>query len=441
MFFFILCIHFFSIFCVKLVLFRINKNTVFYKNQEIFNILFEAIPEGIIIVDDKQNIVVANSSVEKMFGYNNGELTNKPADILLPKRYLTTHKNQFHYFTNQINRGKATLGLYLFGLTKNNHEFPLEIGLNPFTIYEKEYHMVLILDMTIRRETEMKTNSLTVDLTEKVKTGTAELQNTIKQLKEVNRNYKKELKRRIEIESKIKDALKKEREMNELKSKFLSLVSHEFKTPLSGILTSAILLEKYKLSNQQEKRDKHLKTITDKVQYLNNVLNDFISLEHIDSSNQNYKFTTFNLSKIINEVVYNANMLLKSGQRINTSQNTSDFVIHQDEKILELVLNNIMFNAIKYSSENTEIDLEISKKANNIIFKITDKGMGIPINDQKFIFNRYFRANNVLNIQGTGIGLNIVKSHLEKLGGTINFKSTENKGSEFIVELPIKKES
>lgn len=411
---------------------------MFHKNQEIFNILFEAIPEGIIIIDEKQNIVATNSSVEKMFGYNKGELTNKPTNILLPKKYLTTHKNQFHYFTNQINREKNTRGLYLFGLTKNSHEFPLEIAINPFAIYEKEYYMALVIDMTLRRETEIKIDSLTVDLTEKVKTGTAELQNTIKQLKEVNRNYKKELKRRIEIENKIKDALKKEREINELKSKFLSLVSHEFKTPLSGILTSAILLEKYKLSDQQEKRDKHLKTITDKVQYLNNVLNDFISLEHMDSSNQNYKFTTFNLSKIINEVVYNANMLLKSGQRINISQNTSDFVIHQDEKILELVLNNIMYNAIKYSPENTEIDLEISKKTNNIIFKITDKGMGIPINDQKFIFKRYFRAENVLNIQGTGIGLNIVKSHLEKLGGTINFKSTENKGSEFIIELPIK---
>jgi signal transduction histidine kinase len=301
--------------------------------------------------------------------------------------------------------------------------------------------MALILDMTLRRKTEKKIDSLNVVLEEKVKTSTVELQNTIKQLKEVNKNYKKELKKRKEVENKLKEALEKERELSELKSKFLSLVSHEFKTPLSAILTSEILLEKYQLTEQQEKRDKHLKTIKHKVQYLNNVLNDFISIQHIDSSNQNYKFTTFNLSKIINEVVYNANMLLKSGQRINTLQNSSDFVIHQDEKILELVLNNIIYNAIKYSPENTEIDLEISNKANHIIFKITDKGMGIPENDQKFIFNRYFRAENVLNIQGTGISLNIVKSHLENMGGTIGFKSIENKGSEFFVELPVNKES
>jgi len=140
-------------------------------------------------------------------------------------------------------------------------------------------------------------------------------------------------------------------------------------------------------------------------------------------------------------VVYNANMILKSGQHINISQNSDDYVIRQDEKILELTLNNIIYNAIKYSPENTDIDLKITKKGKNLIFKISDKGVGIPENDQKFIFNRYFRAENVLNIKGTGIGLNIVKAHLENLGGTISFESLENKGSVFYVELPIIKES
>ncbi|NEW79703.1 MAG: PAS domain S-box protein [Gelidibacter sp.] len=414
---------------------------MFYQNQDIFNILFEAIPEGILIIDKNTNIVAANSSAEKMFGYQQGELTNQHLNMLVPIRYQTTHKNHFTYFITQSNKKINTRGLYLFGLKKNKKEFPIEIGLNPFTINEKKYVMALIIDMTIRRETEIKINSINVELEGKIEDKTTELNHTISKLKALNLDYEKELKRRIEIENKINDALKKERELNELKTKFLSLVSHEFKTPLSGILTSTILLEKYQLSEQQEKRDKHLKIITSKVHYLNNILNDFASLEKLDSSNENYKFTVFNLSKIINEVVYNANMLLKSGQHINISQNTSDYVLHQDEKILELTLNNVIYNAIKYSPENTVIDLEISKKENNLIFKITDNGIGIPAKDQKFIFNRYFRADNVLNIQGTGIGLNIVKTHLENIGGTIDFMSQENKGSTFFVELPIIKES
>ena len=249
-----------------------------------------------------------------------------------------------------------------------------------------------------------------------------------------------EIKKRVEVEKKLKSALKKEIELNDLKTKFLSLVSHEFKTPLSGILTSAILLEKYKLTEQQEKRDKHLNTITNKVRYLNNILNDFLSIERLDSGKINYKFTTFNLSKVINEVVYNSNMLLKSGQRIHIPRSIDEYVLQQDEKILELALSNLIHNAIKYSPENSEIKFKISKKGKNIIFKVKDHGIGIPEKDQKHLFNRYFRAENVLTYPGTGIGLNIAKVHLENLGGTLSFISKENKGSTFIIELPIIKE-
>ena len=227
------------------------------------------------------------------------------------------------------------------------------------------------------------------------------------------------------------------REINMAKLEFFTNISHEFKTPLSGILTSTILLKKYHLSEQQDKRDKHIETITKKVHYLNNILNDFLSIERIESSNVIYKYTTFNLSKVINEVVYNANMLLKSGQKINISSNIDNYVLHQDEKILELILSNLLYNAIKYSLENTTIDLIAHQTSKNTIFKLIDRGIGIPEKDQKFIFNRYFRADNVLNIQGTGIGLNIVKSHLENLGGAISFTSKEHKGSTFIIKLPI----
>jgi K+-sensing histidine kinase KdpD len=214
------------------------------------------------------------------------------------------------------------------------------------------------------------------------------------------------------------------------------MVSHEFKTPLSGILTSTILLNKYKLTEQQDKREKHLKTITDKVQYLNTILTDFLSVEKLEKGKINYKFTTFKLSKVLNEIIYNANMLLKDGQKINYPENIDDMSLYQDEKILELALSNLIYNAIKYSSENTIIDIDISQNETTTIFKIKDNGMGIPEKDQKNIFNRYFRAENALLMQGTGIGLNIVKDHLDNLGGTISFKSVQNQGSTFIIELP-----
>src|SRR5690606_9330581 len=143
-------------------------------------------------------------------------------------------------------------------------------------------------------------------------------------------------------------------------------------------------------------------------------------------------------SKVVNEVVYNANMLLKEGQQIKYPENIDDYSMFQDEKSVELALSNLVHNAIKYSPENTLVDIQIFQDNKNTTFKIKDNGVGIPINDQKNIFNRYFRAENALLTQGTGIGLNIVKSHLENLGGTISFISEENKGSEFVITLPNK---
>ena len=135
--------------------------------------------------------------------------------------------------------------------------------------------------------------------------------------------------------------------------------------------------------------------------------------------------------------MYDANMLLKTGQNILYPHNIDDVIIEFDEKILELILSNLVHNAIKYSPENTHIDIDVQYKKDSIAIKIIDQGIGIPEEEQKYVFDRYFRARNALLTQGTGIGLNIVKNHLENLGGSITFMSKENEGSTFIVELPL----
>ncbi len=252
------------------------------------------------------------------------------------------------------------------------------------------------------------------------------------------KNYTQKLEKTVALRTQeLNEALIKEKELNDLKTKFLSMVSHEFKTPLSTILTSATLVGKYKSTEQQDIRDKHLKSITTGVHHLTGILNDFLSIERLEKGKEIYRLTDFSLSKVVNEVIYNANMLLKTGQKINYPLTIEDVTIHQDEKIISLVLTNLLHNAIKYSPEETEIDLKIDINNDDIRFHVIDKGIGIPKEDQKHIFNLYFRADNVLLTQGTGIGLNIVKTHIENLGGNISFKSVENKGSKFTLVLPI----
>ncbi|WP_165731472.1 PAS domain-containing sensor histidine kinase [Polaribacter sp. 20A6] len=405
------------------------------KDRDVFNVLFEAVSEGVVVVNDQQNIVSVNSSVERMFGYDTGELINKPLNILIPKNYHAGHGAHFKGFMKNKEKRQMGNGRDLYGARKNGAIFPLEAGLNPFQIEGQTFIMALIIDISVRKQQEEEIHQLNNDLEKKVCERTKELSKTVHELKTVNIELDKENHKRLEAENKIKDALKKQKELNELKTKFLSLVSHEFKTPLSGILTSTMLLGKYKLAEQQEKRDKHLETITNKVHYLNNILNDFLSIEILETGKVNYKFHTFKLSKVVDEVIYNANMLLKVGQRIKYPEDIDDISLLQDEKTIALALSNLINNAIKYSPENSEIDIKIKQDSTTTTIKIKDQGIGIPKADQKNIFNRYFRAENALLTEGTGIGLNIIKSHLQNLGGTITFESEENIGSTFTLKI------
>ncbi len=403
---------------------------VFEKQSNIFKILSEGVSEGIIVVNEEQIIVACNGSANEIFGYETDELVGMSLNILIPQEYHKKHKVHFEGFVQKKEKRYMGKGRDIYGVRKDGTKFPVEAGLNPFSIYGNNYVMTLVIDITLRKEQEQEIKELNALLEQKIEKRTEELHFTIKELQE-------EVKLRKEAESKIKESLKKERDLNELKTKFLSLVSHEFKTPLSGILTSATLVGKYTKEKQQDKREKHLDTIKNKVKYLDNILNDFLSIERLETGKATYKFSTFPLSKVINEVVYDANMLLKDGQRINYPNDVDSYTLEFDEKILELVLSNLINNAIKYSGENTIIDLQVGFEDDALVFTIIDQGIGIPEKEQKFIFNRYFRAENALLDQGTGIGLNIVKSHLENLGGNIIFTSKENEGSIFTVKIPV----
>ncbi|MBT8245856.1 MAG: PAS domain S-box protein [Winogradskyella sp.] len=299
---------------------------------------------------------------------------------------------------------------------------------------------------------EKKIERVEFEIQQKRKDGTTYPVNVYLQLSKLNqrpvfvaiivditehKNYLNTLEKKvIERTEQLEVALRKEKEINELKTKFLSLVSHEFKTPLSGISTSTMLLEKYKKTDEQDKRNRHIDIIKDKVNYLNNILNDFLSIDALDSGVVNYKFNNFRLSKVINEVIYNANMSLKEGQHINYPENIDDMEMYQNERVVQLILANIVQNAIKYSNENSEIDIHISQDKNFTHIKVKDYGIGVPKKDLANIFDRYFRAENVLNMQGTGIGLNISKTHAENLGGKILLSSEEHKGTTVILTIP-----
>ena len=406
-----------------------TNTVVFEKDNDLINKSLKVESVGIILLDAQQHIIEANQSAERMFGYKIKELNQLHFQVLFSDANTIQLENQLKVFLNQGVKEKKEKNLSIYGMHKSKSMFPVELSLNVFKLCDKEYIMALVTDISTRKEQEEKLSKLNAKFEQKIILKTKELNETISQLEHENML-------RVDAEKDINIAFRRERELNKLKTNFLSLVSHEFKTPLSGILTSIILLGKYNLAEQQEKRDKHIKIITDKVQYLNNILNDFLSLEKLETGNINYNLSTFKLGKVIKEVVSNANILLKEGQTIDYSDSIDEISLFQDEKIIELTLSNLINNAIKYSSENSVIAIKVRQDIEITTLEIIDDGIGIPKIDQKNIFNRYFRAENALLTEGTGIGLNISKTHIENLGGSINFESTENKGTTFTISIP-----
>ena len=240
-----------------------------------------------------------------------------------------------------------------------------------------------------------------------------------------------------EIEFNFQNAFKKERELNDLKSRFISLASHEFRTPLSAILTSAILIGKKNENGKEEKREKYLNQIERNVNHLVVILNDFLSLGKLDEGKVIAMRESFDLIQFSKALVKETNIGLKKGQTVTVSNSIETLPVTLDPKLMRHVLMNLLNNASKYSPEGSNISLKISKKHENVLIKVKDKGMGIPEEEQSSLFQRFFRATNAANIEGTGLGLNIVKNYTELMGGTIEFKSKINNGTTFTVEFPI----
>mgnify|MGYP000395045442 CR=1 FL=1 len=239
------------------------------------------------------------------------------------------------------------------------------------------------------------------------------------------------------IEEELQRAVDKERELNALKSRFVSMASHEFRTPLGTILSSVSLIEKYPLTEQHAKREKHIERIKSSVSNLTSILNDFLSLDRLETGNIQVKPTELLVRELVENVVEEMQSVTRENQKIDYKHQGMDSPKMLDRQILRNILLNLISNAIKYSPENGLVKVNTVMETETLTIHVSDNGMGIPAEDQKHLFERFFRANNVSNIQGTGLGLNIVKKYVELLGGNITFNSEEKIGTTFTVIIPI----
>jgi signal transduction histidine kinase len=239
------------------------------------------------------------------------------------------------------------------------------------------------------------------------------------------------------IEQNMLNSLQKERELNELKSRFISMASHEFRTPLTAISSSAILIGKQNEPGKEEKRLKYITQIKKNIENLVVILNDFLSLGKLEEGKVLPKSSSFNLIDFSKSIIQEISPILKVGQAINFMNDQSEILVFLDQKLMHQILINILSNALKYSLEDKIVTFSISSRKERVQMKIKDQGIGIPHEEQANIFQRFYRAQNTNNIQGTGLGLSIAKNYIELMNGHISFKSKLNKGTTFIIEIPL----
>lgn len=244
-----------------------------------------------------------------------------------------------------------------------------------------------------------------------------------------------------ELEVKVKErtlelaqALEREKDLSELKSRFVTTAAHEFRTPLSTILSSVSLIERYLDPEHADKRQRHIVRVKSSIRNLTDILNDFLSLDKLEQGKMEMENVTFLLPEACHAVTEDLRELLKEGQNIHYTH-TGDDTVHCDRKILRNILVNLLSNAIKYSPEGKNIWLESEQKDGEVTIRVKDEGIGIPADEQKHLFEKFFRARNAGEIQGTGLGLSIVRRYVDLLDGTISFVSKAEQGTVFTVRF------
>jgi signal transduction histidine kinase len=249
---------------------------------------------------------------------------------------------------------------------------------------------------------------------------------------------------RYQAELASQRALEKEKELNRLKSQFVSIVSHEFRTPLTIVLVSLDLLEEFDGDLDPEKRQKYFKRARTSIELMGSLLEEVLVIGESDNGNLKCQLAPLNLSKFCRNLVEEIQSTDGEEHLVTFHEFQQPGVMPQrvqvDEKLLRYILTNLLSNASKYSSRGSQIWVHLTYEPDTLIFQVKDQGIGISKTDQAQLFDTFYRGANVSHVQGTGLGLSIIKRCVDAYGGSIAIESEVGVGSTFTVSLPYERE-
>jgi two-component system sensor kinase FixL len=383
--------------------------------------IIESAIDGIITIDNRGLIESLNPAALRLFGYDAPEVIGRNISVLMPEPDKSSHDGYLERYDRTGERRIIGKGREVRGLRKDGTTFPFRLAVSEVQYEDRKIYTGFVHDLSKEKEAEEQLREYAAKLEELVDERT----NSLKELITALREAKEE----------VSVSLEKEKELGQMKSRFVSMASHEFRTPLSSVQLSASLIQKYAEPFDSIPIQKHVNKIKNAVGNLTTILNDFLSLEKLEAGRVEVNLSNFDLVKLSEEVTEEMQMIAKQNQHIIYQHTGAKSMVHLDQNLLKNCMINLISNAIKYSGENTfiEFNTEINEEGCKVIVK--DNGIGIPEADQVYLFEPFFRAHNTGNIPGTGLGLNIVRRYSNLMKGTLQFKSIINQETTFILSF------
>ncbi|WP_192823460.1 PAS domain-containing sensor histidine kinase [Rufibacter sp. LB8] len=378
--------------------------------------------DGIITIDERGLIESINPAACHLFGYAADEVIGRNISILMPSPDKDRHDQYLARYQQTRVPHMIGIGREVQGLNKSGAVFPFRLALSEVQLAGRVIYTGFIHDLTREKEAEENLRKYSEDLEAQVKERTESLQRSLRDLQDAKDT--------------VSHSLEKEKDLSQLKSRFVSMASHEFRTPLSSVQLSASLIERYAVP-ENANITKHVNKIKSAVGNLTNILNDFLLHERLDAGKVEANFCMFDVVKVSEEITEEMQLVSKEGQNIIYQHTGFKSEFKLDQNLLKNCIINLISNAIKYSGENTFIEFNTEITDGVLTVAIKDYGIGIPQKDHAQLFEPFFRAHNTGTIPGTGLGLHIVRRYVMLMNGSIAFESQLNQGTSFTFTFPV----
>ena len=358
--------------------------------------IVDTVVDGIFTADEHGNIESINPAVCEIFGYQEIELIGKNINTFMPEPYASQYMNYIQRHRQFNHRRYEEVGHEVQGIRRGGIVFPMYLAMSRAYLGNRWIFTGVLQDLTPRKRIEQ-------EMVEKEAL-------------------------RIELE--------KERELSELKNRFMSMISHELRTPLSVIMLSSDFMRRYADRMSEEEKLEAIATIQTQVQHLETMVDDVSALSRASHFVDELRNEPLNLIDLCGDIIANVRMLSSDSHHIqfNVSGNCPD--IFADSKLLRQAIMNLLNNAVKYSAAGSTVSCTIDCDGEAISVTIADEGIGIPETDQAKLFEPFHRASNVDARPGTGLGLAVTKRAIELHGGTVTFHSIQREGTTFVIEIP-----